>query len=428
MNFYKNLKISSKLLIGFVIVALLSGVVGIIAIVNDNRIISLGNQLYEENLVPLQPAAKIEIDFLKVRVSLRDMALAKTPEAKAKFSNNIDTVFKDLQDNVQSYSKCVSSPEKADNLKAMQELITKYDALKEQMRGLINSNRVDEAIVIMNGDASVVTGQLDASITKAFQLNIDQAADRQAAKKTAGNIALFTIVFVIIWGIVLAIILGLVISKIIGNPISTLVEAAKSIADGDLNVKLSVDTKDEVGALGEAFEKTIASLKNLVKDSNILVQAAVEGKLSTRADATKHTGDYRMIVEGVNKTLDAVIEPIKEAENGDTVSPGRILISPGGQHMELNKRGNNYFVECFTGDKVNGHCPSVDVLFKSVSEKAGSSSIGIILTGMGYDGAKGLLKMKQKVPLPLDRMKNPAWFMVCPKLPTILVQLLNKHL
>jgi len=87
---------------------------------------------------------------------------------------------------------------------------------------------------------------------------------------------------------------------------------------------------------------------------------------------------------------------VKEAENGDIVLPGIILIAPGDRHMELNRRGNKYFVECFTGDKVNGHCPSVDVLFNSVAEKAGSNAIGIILTGMGYDGAKGLLKMKQR--------------------------------
>ncbi len=87
---------------------------------------------------------------------------------------------------------------------------------------------------------------------------------------------------------------------------------------------------------------------------------------------------------------------VKEAETGDIVLPGRILIAPGDRHMELIRKGNNYYVECFTGDKVNGHCPSVDVLFNSVAESAGSAAIGIILTGMGYDGAKGLMKMKQR--------------------------------
>jgi len=87
---------------------------------------------------------------------------------------------------------------------------------------------------------------------------------------------------------------------------------------------------------------------------------------------------------------------VKEAQSGDLITPGKVLIAPGGdRHMRINKKGGQYSVECFTGEKVNGHCPSVDVLFNSVADKAGAHAIGVILTGMGYDGAKGLLKMKK---------------------------------
>jgi two-component system chemotaxis response regulator CheB len=71
-----------------------------------------------------------------------------------------------------------------------------------------------------------------------------------------------------------------------------------------------------------------------------------------------------------------------------------VLIAPGDYHMKLKKAGGVYSVECFKGERVNGHCPSVDVLFDSVAEKAKAEAIGVILTGMGYDGAKGLLKMR----------------------------------
>ena len=64
--------------------------------------------------------------------------------------------------------------------------------------------------------------------------------------------------------------------------------------------------------------------------------------------------------------------------------------------MKIKKAGDKYRVECFEGDKVNGHCPSVDVLFESVAKEAGDKAVGIILTGMGYDGAKGLLGMRRK--------------------------------
>ena len=87
---------------------------------------------------------------------------------------------------------------------------------------------------------------------------------------------------------------------------------------------------------------------------------------------------------------------VKEAKNGDMVIPGQVLIAPGGDsHMRLIKVGNNYQVEIKKGSKVNGHRPSVDVLFESVAKAAKENALGIILTGMGGDGARGLLEMRQ---------------------------------
>ena len=87
---------------------------------------------------------------------------------------------------------------------------------------------------------------------------------------------------------------------------------------------------------------------------------------------------------------------VKEARTGDRVLPGHVVIAPGGdQHMHLVKVNGMYQVECRKGPKVNGHCPSVDVLFESVAKVAGRDAVGIILTGMGGDGAKGLLAMRK---------------------------------
>lgn len=87
---------------------------------------------------------------------------------------------------------------------------------------------------------------------------------------------------------------------------------------------------------------------------------------------------------------------VKEAENGDRLTPGLCLIGAGGFQMELKKDARGYYVRCYQGEKVSGHCPSVDVLFSSFAETAGKKGIGALMTGMGADGAKGLLKMRQK--------------------------------
>lgn len=87
---------------------------------------------------------------------------------------------------------------------------------------------------------------------------------------------------------------------------------------------------------------------------------------------------------------------VAEAKDKDTIIPGRALIAPGNHHMILNRSGASYFVRVKKGPLVNRHRPSVDVLFKSVAKFAGGNAVGVILTGMGSDGAAGLLEMKKE--------------------------------
>lgn len=86
---------------------------------------------------------------------------------------------------------------------------------------------------------------------------------------------------------------------------------------------------------------------------------------------------------------------VKEAENGDRVLRGHVLIAPGSHHMLLKRSGARYYVEIKDGPLVSRHKPSVDVLFRSAARYAGKNAVGVILTGMGDDGAKGLLEMKE---------------------------------
>jgi two-component system chemotaxis response regulator CheB len=84
---------------------------------------------------------------------------------------------------------------------------------------------------------------------------------------------------------------------------------------------------------------------------------------------------------------------VREAKNGDRVIPGRALIAPGGRHMMLKRNGAQYVVDVADGPLVNRHKPSVDVLFRSVAKFAGANALGIIMTGMGDDGARGMKEM-----------------------------------
>jgi two-component system, chemotaxis family, protein-glutamate methylesterase/glutaminase len=96
------------------------------------------------------------------------------------------------------------------------------------------------------------------------------------------------------------------------------------------------------------------------------------------------------------KRLDGICRiAVKEAADGDKIVPGSAYIAPGNRHLLVHRVGSTYFLEVRDGSTVSRHRPSVDVLFRSVAHAAGSNAVGILMTGMGADGADGLLEMKQ---------------------------------
>jgi two-component system chemotaxis response regulator CheB len=86
---------------------------------------------------------------------------------------------------------------------------------------------------------------------------------------------------------------------------------------------------------------------------------------------------------------------VKEAQDGDRILPGHALLAPGGHHMAVIRKGMEYAVHVYRGERVNRHLPSVDVLFSSCARNMGKNALGVLLTGMGADGARGMLEMKQ---------------------------------
>lgn len=146
--------------------------------------------------------------------------------------------------------------------------------------------------------------------------------------------------------------------------------------------KPMTETTDRVVAIGTSTGGTQALEKVLVK-----LPRTVPGIVVVQHMPEQFTSAFA-------KRLDSICQlTVKEAENNDRVIPGQVLIANGGKHMLLRRSGAQYRVEIKDGPLVSRHRPSVDVLFRSVANSAGSNAVGIIMTGMGDDGARGMKEM-----------------------------------
>lgn len=176
----------------------------------------------------------------------------------------------------------------------------------------------------------------------------------------------------------------------------------------ELIVKVKIASSAQIGNIRKPLMmQTRSPLKLKNKKVLVAIGASTGGTEATLAVAKEFGPDMPGIIvvqhmppgftEMYAKRLnDQCQVEVREAKTGDRVTPGLMLVAPGGdRHMRIVEVNGGYQIECKNGPKVNGHCPSVDVMFDSVAKVAGPNALGIILTGMGGDGANGLLAMRR---------------------------------
>nr|WP_297274303.1 chemotaxis response regulator protein-glutamate methylesterase [uncultured Agathobaculum sp.] len=152
-----------------------------------------------------------------------------------------------------------------------------------------------------------------------------------------------------------------------------------------LPLKMGVVPTDVIIGLGASTGGTEATLEVLRR-----LPANIPGMVIVQHMPPGFTQMYA-------ERLDRICQmKVKEAEHGDEIVRGRVLIAPGDKQMRVVRNGTRYTVSCLPGEKVSGHCPSVDALFLSMAQNVRCHMVGIIMTGMGSDGAKGLLEMRKQ--------------------------------
>ncbi|BEH10717.1 MULTISPECIES: methyl-accepting chemotaxis protein [Geobacter] len=321
----RNMRIGLRLGLGFGLVVTLMVILGGIAINRMGALHAGLATIVEERWPAAEMTFEVDHQINVVARALRNAILLDDQAEIQKELTRINDASASVNKTVDELTKHITSDEGKAKLKELadaraafrEELLKVIDLIKAGNKAgaqklLFGSYREKQRIYFdaVEGLASYQAKHVDAA-----------GKDAEATFATSRNI----IVSLLILSALLAVACAWLVTRSITKPIGACIAAAGKIAQGDTDVMLDSTARDETGLLQAEMQKMVDAIRALIADADMLARAAVEGRLSTRADAAKHQGDFGKIVSGVNETLDSVITPLNvAAEYVDRISNGDI--------------------------------------------------------------------------------------------------------
>ncbi|MGE5351084.1 MAG: methyl-accepting chemotaxis protein [Acidobacteriota bacterium] len=349
MKWFINLNLKSKLLLGFSLISLNATIMGLVGISKIEKINSQDTKMYEKMVIPVSELQKITDSFQKIRINARDMVIANDPSEINKFAGQIEQEKTNIARLSESYEKTLLSEKGRAAFNNFKTAYGEYTAKLDHVIALAKLNSDTEAAAAMYGDmagvAANTTQAFDNAVATKLQVGKELA---EGNSDIAGN-ATALMLSLIVLGIAVSTFLSLYIAKYVSRGVHQVMDRFKSLdeicltnlekgssklAEGNLDITiktgtkpLEVNSKDEIGMLSarlndivnkvqstiNSVENAVGKIREVITESNRLVDAAVHGNLSARGNSNNFKGGYRELVEGLNKTFEAVVEPINDS-------------------------------------------------------------------------------------------------------------------
>ena len=350
MQWILNMKIGVKLIMSFIIVALITGIVGIVGVVNLRAIDQSDTELYEDMTLPIAEVGQISTSYQRMRVIVRDMIIENSPEL---IQSNADKVIirnGEIDEAAAAFEKTITDPEMKiifDEFLASRKTLAQEF---EKVKALAIQNRDTEAFALLSDTGSyeiAASAEMDV-INKLVPMKIEEAQAKSDSNTATANTAMTTMIIVTLVAFAVAIIFGLILRSMISKPLQQANHMIKEMSQGHYTMRLNMKRKDEIGEMAESMDNfsdeiqtvvigtmnqisngdvsadvepkdsqdelspalklTIETIRRLISEATMLSHAAIAGQWETRGNAETFNGGFREIVEGVNATLDTVVD------------------------------------------------------------------------------------------------------------------------
>lgn len=331
MKWFYNLRIAKKLIISFIMVALIAGIVGSVGIINIRKIQKMDADMYNRHTATMPDLADVARIYQMRRIALRDLYIKKDISKRQENINALKEQEKLTSESMARFAAGISDSRERTSFDALSKVLSDFNKFCDNSISLAQANKIDEIYNQLNSSqAAQISGDVQKYTDELMDLKTElakQAADGNRAEATKATIIM---IIVVIAGVILAIILGMFIARIISKPVGKMVEAANKLAMGDVNVNVETDTRDEIGSLAESFGRMIANTRRQA----LAVERIATGDLTIEVDVRSENDllgkKLSEMVEKNNEILTNINNAAEQVASGSKqVSDSSIALSQG---------------------------------------------------------------------------------------------------
>lgn len=325
----KNMKLGTKLIGGFLTVALLALILGIFGYYQIHKLARADSMLYQQIAVPLGQLTAISTDFQRIRVSARDI-LRVEKDDREEFSDRIEELFASMDKEAAAYEKTIFNERGKLLFKEFRDAQTVFKDATHTVVNLVNEDKLPEATQALTGEAERATRALQTAISKLQEGKTKQGKNMSDLNKVLADRSGWTMLGLAIFGAVVAFVLGSLITRSVVGPVKALASDARRVADGDLLVEIEIASQDEIGELSTSFNAMTQSLKETIRQVSTTAStvAAASNQLSTTAEElasgteemAAQTGTVAVASEEMSATSSTIAQSCHQAADSSNLA------------------------------------------------------------------------------------------------------------
>lgn len=374
MKWFSNLKLSVKLISSFVLVSLLAGVVGIVGITNLNSVTQQYKNLFTNYGVALGDMGHAAVAFQNQRVIMRDILISDDIKEKEAYVNKLKESYNTMNNYLAKFEKSIQSDQVRKEFALVKESLANYDTVKEKVISLALANQNEQATKLFYSEALQPAKIANDHIDNLFQMKESVGLQRSDEYSANASRAMIIMIIVIIVAVIVAVGLGLFISRLVSSPVRKLVETADKIADGDLNVTIEQNSRDEIGILASSFRRMTDNINEVMTNIHAASDQVASGSKQVSESSivlSQGATEQASSVEQLTASVEEISSQTKR--NAEGANEANILADTA---RENALQGNNRMKEMLKAmDDINESSGNISKIIKVIDEIAFQTNI-----------------------------------------------------